>query len=60
MVAAQTRQRDRVALLLLFRLGLRKGELSRVQFKHYDGRLCEGDLRQIHIRRIRYEREYCL
>jgi len=37
-VAAQTRQRDRVALLLLFRLGLRKGELSRVQFKHYDGR----------------------
>jgi integrase len=38
LVAAQTRQRDRVALLLLFRLGLRKGELSRVQFKHYDGR----------------------
>jgi integrase len=37
-VAVQTRQRDRVALLLLFRLGLRKGELSRVQFKHYDGR----------------------
>jgi integrase/recombinase XerD len=37
-VAAQTRQRDRVALLLLFRLGLRKGELARVQFKHYDGR----------------------
>jgi integrase len=38
LVAAQTRQRDRVTLLLLFRLGLRKGELSRVQFKHYDGR----------------------
>jgi integrase/recombinase XerD len=37
-VAAQPRQRDRVALLLLFRLGLRKGELARVQFKHYDGR----------------------
>ena len=38
MLAAQARQRDRVALLLLFRLGLRKGELTRVQFKHYDGR----------------------
>jgi integrase len=25
-------------LLLLFRLGLRKSELARVQFKHYDGR----------------------
>ena len=25
-------------LLLLFRLGLRKGELARVQFEHYDGR----------------------
>ena len=37
-VASQPRQRDRVALLLLFRLGLRKGELARVQFKHYDGR----------------------
>jgi integrase/recombinase XerD len=38
LLAAQPRQRDRVALLLLFRLGLRKGELSRVQFAHYDGR----------------------
>ena len=38
LLAAQTRQRDRVALLLLFRLGLRKGELARVQFQHYDGR----------------------
>jgi integrase/recombinase XerD len=38
LLAAQNRQRDRVALLLLFRLGLRKGELARVQFKHYDGR----------------------
>jgi integrase/recombinase XerD len=38
LIAAQSRTRDRVALLLLFRLGLRKSELSRVQFKHYDGR----------------------
>jgi integrase len=38
LLAAQPRQRDRVALLLLFRLGLRKSELIRVQFKHYDGR----------------------
>jgi hypothetical protein len=38
LIAAQPRQRDRVALLLLFRLGLRKGELARVQFAHYDGR----------------------
>lgn len=38
LVSSQTRQRDRVALLLLFRLGLRKGELARLQFKHYDGR----------------------
>lgn len=38
LLAAQTRQRDRVALLLLFRLGLRKSELARVQFSHYDGR----------------------
>jgi integrase len=37
-IASQPRQRDRVALLLLFRLGLRKSELARVQFKHYDGR----------------------
>jgi integrase len=37
-LAAQTRQRDRVALLLLFKLGLRKSELARVQFRHYDGR----------------------
>jgi site-specific recombinase XerD len=28
LVASQPRQRDRVALLLLFRLGLRKGELA--------------------------------
>jgi site-specific recombinase XerD len=35
LVSAQPRQRDRVALLLLFRLGLRKGELARLQFKHY-------------------------
>lgn len=27
-----------MALLLLFRLGLRKSELARLQFKHYDGR----------------------
>jgi integrase len=38
LLAAQPRRRDRVALLLLFRLGLRKSELSRVQFRHYDGR----------------------
>jgi integrase/recombinase XerD len=38
LLAAQSRQRDRVALLLLFRLGLRKSELARVQFRHYDGR----------------------
>jgi len=38
LLSTQTRQRDRVALLLLFRLGLRKGELARVQFRHYDGR----------------------
>jgi integrase/recombinase XerD len=38
LLAAQTRLRDRVALLLLFRLGLRKSELARVQFAHYDGR----------------------
>jgi integrase len=38
LIAAQPRQRDRVAVLLLFRLGLRKGELCRVQFAHYDGR----------------------
>jgi integrase len=36
-IAAQPRLRDRVALRLLFQLGLRKGELARVQFKHYDG-----------------------
>jgi integrase len=28
---------DRVALLCLFRLGLRKSELAKLQFKHYDG-----------------------
>lgn len=38
LLAAQPRLRDRVALLLLFRLGLRKSELARVQFAHYDGR----------------------
>jgi integrase/recombinase XerD len=38
LLAAQSRQRDRVALRMLFRLGLRKGELIRIQFKHYDGR----------------------
>jgi integrase len=38
LLAAQPRQRDRVALLILFRLGLRKSELARIQFKHYDGR----------------------
>jgi integrase/recombinase XerD len=38
LLAAQPRRRDRVALLLLFRLGLRKGELARLQFRHYDGR----------------------
>jgi integrase/recombinase XerD len=37
-LAAASRQRDRVALLLLFRLGLRKSELARLQFCHYDGR----------------------
>jgi site-specific recombinase XerD len=37
LLAAQPRLRDRVALLLLFRLGLRKSELARVQFKYYDG-----------------------
>jgi integrase len=37
LLGACTRRRDRVALLLLFRLGLRKGELARVQFRHYDG-----------------------
>jgi site-specific recombinase XerC len=35
-IASQPRLRDRVALLLFFRLGLRKSELARVQFKHYD------------------------
>ena len=38
LIASCTRQRDRVAVLLLFRLGLRKGELARLQFRHYDGR----------------------
>ena len=37
-LTACSRQRDRVAVLLLFRLGLRKGELARLQFRHYDGR----------------------
>lgn len=35
-IAAQPRRRDRLALRLLFYLGLRKGELQRVQFKHFD------------------------
>jgi integrase/recombinase XerD len=38
LLTSQARLRDRVALLLLFRLGLRKSELARVQFAHYDGR----------------------
>ena len=38
LLSACSRQRDRVAVLLLFRLGLRKGELARLQFRHYDGR----------------------
>jgi len=39
-IGAQARLRDRVALQLLFRLGIRKGELTKVQFKHYDGARC--------------------
>jgi integrase/recombinase XerC len=35
-IASQPRQRDRIALQLLFLLALRKGELARVQFKHFD------------------------
>lgn len=35
-IVSQPRQRDRIALQLLFLLALRKGELSRVQFKHFD------------------------
>jgi integrase/recombinase XerD len=35
-IAAQPRLRDKIALRLLFHLGLRKGELSRLQFKHFD------------------------
>ena len=38
LLTSQPRLRDRVALLLLVRLGLRKSELARVQFAHYDGR----------------------
>jgi integrase/recombinase XerD len=38
LLTACSRQRDRVAVLFLFRLGLRKGELARLQFRHYDGR----------------------
>lgn len=38
LLTSQPRLRDCVALLLLFRLGLRKSELARVQFAHYDGR----------------------
>jgi integrase/recombinase XerD len=34
-ILAQSRQRDRIALLLLFRLALRKSELAAVQFKHF-------------------------
>lgn len=35
-IASQPRLRDRVALRMLFQLGLRKGELQKVQFKHFD------------------------
>jgi integrase len=35
LISAQPRQRDRIALHLLFRLALRKGELAAVQFKHF-------------------------
>jgi site-specific recombinase XerC len=35
LIAAQPRLRDRVALHLLFRLGLRKNELALVQYKHF-------------------------
>jgi integrase len=38
LVSAQPRLRDRVAVLLLLRLGLRNRELASVQFRHYDGR----------------------
>jgi integrase len=36
LIAAQARRRDRVALELLFRLGLRKGELQGVRFRDFD------------------------
>jgi integrase len=40
LLAGQPRLRDRVALMLLFDLGLRKNELRQVQFKHFtDGKL---------------------
>jgi integrase len=35
-IGSAPRLRDRVALQFLFRLGLRKGELTRFQFAHYD------------------------
>ena len=35
-IAAQPRLRDRIALQLLFLLGLRKSELAAIQFKHFD------------------------
>jgi integrase len=35
-ISAQPRLRDRVALRLLFQIGLRKGELTKIQFKHFD------------------------
>jgi site-specific recombinase XerC len=34
-IAAQPSQRDRIALMLLFRLALRKSELAAIQFKHF-------------------------
>src|SRR5581483_3692957 len=35
LILAQPRLRDRIALMLLFRLALRKSELAAVQFKHF-------------------------
>ncbi len=35
-IASQTELRDRIALRLLFHLGIRKGALQRIQFKHFD------------------------
>jgi site-specific recombinase XerD len=36
LIAGQSRQRDQLALRLLFALGLRKGELQAVRLKHFD------------------------